>query len=80
MEPTPNEVWIEYLCVEDGMPHFSNSLAKKAARLRNRVSRLLSSGNAARLTLRLTYYGPSVSSHPPKVHLHDERLSNSNKC
>jgi hypothetical protein len=41
IKPTPNEVWIEYFCVEDGMPHFANSVAKKAARLRTRVSELL---------------------------------------
>jgi hypothetical protein len=47
MKLTPNEVLIEYLCVEDGIPHFANSVAKKVARLRDRVSGTLSSGNAA---------------------------------
>ena len=66
--------------MEDGKPYFANSVAKKFARLRNRVSELLNAGNAVRLTLRLTNYDPAVSSDPPKFYPHGERLPNSSKC
>jgi hypothetical protein len=33
IEPTPSELLMEYLCVEEGIPSFANSVAKKVARL-----------------------------------------------
>jgi hypothetical protein len=65
--------------MEDGRPYFANSVAKKSARLRNRMSGLLNEGNGAQPTLCLTNYDPAVSSDPPKFYPHGERLPNSSK-